>query len=386
MGVSRFGALLATGFVLAVGPSALAASAASNQPADVRVGLDLDVLRLSTFTDTLPGTAATAFHALAGDTVRRVYVVRNDGLLPLTGVSVHDPDVSSSAIRCTHDGDDDSGSARDGDESDGVNGADLGPLSWLTCVATFKAAVGEHDGRITASAASPVFGRTLSAAADTGYTAVAPGLSASLAFANGVPPGGALPADATVGARVQIVNSGSAEVTGLYLVLPPSVSGLACSAGSSVGALAPGESAVCSGSLATAAGRHDDSLAVDGTWLWDRAITSQGPQPTRWYPIQTIAYAAYDGIKPPSPPPSPAPPPSPRAAAAPRLPAASPSPSPPASPPPRPPRTPGPSPVEALAPASVQFVPSRGLSLPLKVLAIVVIPGVAAARRIASRK
>jgi hypothetical protein len=36
--------------------------------------------------------------------------------------------------------------------------------------------------------------------------------------------------------------------------------------------------------------------------------------------------------------------------------------------------------------ATVQFVPSRGLSLPLKVLAIVIIPGVAAARRIAGRK
>lgn len=376
MRISRFGALLATGFVLAVGPSAFAASAASNQPTDVRVDLDLGALRLSTFTDTLPGTAATAFHALAGDTVRRVYVVHNDGLLPLTGVSVIDPDVPSSAIRCTHDGDDDWDGAGDGDGAGEATGADLGPLSWLTCFASFKAAVGEHDVRVSASAVSPVFGQTLSTAADTGYTAIAPGLSASLAFANGVPSGGALPADTTVGASVRIVNSGSADVTGLRLVPPPSLSGLACSAGSSAGALGPGESAVCSGSLATAAGRHDESLAVDGTWLWDRAITSQGPQPTSWCPIQATTYAAYDGIKPPSP----------RAAAAPRLPAASPSPSPPASRTPSPPHSPAPTPVEPLAPANLQFVPSRGLSLPLKVLAIVVIPGVAAARRIASRK
>ncbi|HZP50387.1 hypothetical protein [Actinocrinis sp.] len=375
--LSRFGALLATGFVLITGPSAFAASPGQYQVADARLGLDLDALRLSTFTDTLPGTEATAFHALAGDTVRRVYVVRNDGLLPLTGVSVHDPDVSSAAIRCTHDGDDDS------DDSDG---ADLGPLSRLTCFATFKAAVGEHDGRVTASAVSPVFNRTPFAAADTGYTAIAPGLSASLAFANGVPPGGGLPADTAVGATVRIVNSGSAEVTGLRLVPPPSLSGLACSAGLSVGSLDPGASAVCSGSLRTTAGRHDDSLVVAGTWLWDRAITSQGQQPTRRYPIQATTDAAYNGIRAPSPPASPAPPPSPRVAAAPRLPAASPPPSPPASPTPSPPRSPVPTPVQPLAPATVQFVPSRGLSLPLKVLAIVVIPGVAAARRFASRK
>ncbi|HZU58849.1 MAG TPA: hypothetical protein VFA06_23415 [Actinocrinis sp.] len=375
--ISRFGALLATGFVLTMGPSAFAASPGQHQAADTALGLDLEALHLSTFTDTLPGTEATAFHALAGDTVRRVYVVRNDGLLPLTRVSVHDPDVSSAAIRCTHDGDDD---------SDDGDGADLGPLSELTCFATFNAAVGEHDGRVAASALSPLLNRTVSASADAGYTAIAPGLSASLAFANGVPPGGGLPADTTVSATVRIVNSGSAEVTGLRLVPPPSLSGLACSAGPSVGSLAPGASAVCSGSLTTTVGRHDDSLIVAGTWLWDRAITSQGPQSTRSYPIQASAEAAYNGIKAPGPPASPAPPPSPRAAAAPRLPAASPSPSPPASPSPSPPHSPVPTPVQPLVPANVQFVPSRGLSLPLKVLAIVVIPGVAAARRIASRK
>lgn len=376
MRLSLLGALLAAGIVVSWSPPALAASG-SNPPAGVRAGLDLDSLHLSTFTDTLPGETATAFRALAGDVVRRVYVVRNDGLLPLIDVAVHDPDVSSSAIRCTPDGDDD-------------DDADLGPLSWLTCSATFRASAGEHVSSVTASAVSAAFGRTLSAAGDAGYTAVAPGLSATLDFDNGVPQGGNLPADATVGARVLIRNTGSTELTGLRVSPPPSLSGLGCRARATIGSLEPGESAVCSGPLTTSAGRRDDALVVAGTWRWDFAITARGPQPTRLFPIQATAVAAYNGIARPSPPPTPtAPPPRMRSAAAPVPPVLPPSPPPPptsAPPTPSPPRGPTPTPVRPLLPAAVQFVPSRGLSLPLKVLAIVIIPGVAAARRIASRK
>jgi hypothetical protein len=373
MRISVFGALLAAGFLAALSPSAFAVSGSvqPTQQSDTRVGLDLDSLHLSTFTDTLPGTAATEFHALAGGTVRRVYVVRNDGLLPLTDVSVHDPDVSSSAIRCTGDGDDD------------ADDSDLGPLSRLSCSVTFEASVGEHDSRVTATALSPVFGSTLYAEAATGYTAIAPGLSASVALANGVPPGGSVRAGATIGATARIVNTGSAELTGLRLAPPPSVSGLSCPEGSEVGSLDPGESAVCSGALTTAVGRHDDALVVAGSWRWDRAITSDGPQPSRSYPIQATADAAYDGV---SPPPSPSPSPRPRSVAAPITPAASPPPASPTPPTPSPPPRSAPKPIQELPPATVQFVASRGLSLPLKVLAIVIIPAVAAARRIASRK
>jgi hypothetical protein len=376
---SFLGAVLAAGIVVAVGPSA-SASAGSGPAVGVRVGPDLGWLRLSTFTDTLPGEAATAFHARAGDVVRRVYVVRNDGLLPLTDVSVRDPEVSSSAFRCTRGDDDD------------ADDADLGPLSWTTCSATFQALAGEHVGTVTATADSPILRRTLSAAADTGYTAVTPGLSASVAFENGAPQGGNLPADATVGARIRIVNSGSAELTGLRVSPPPSLSAVSCAAGSTIGSLDPGESAVCSGSLTTAAGRHDETLFVAGVWRWDHAITAQGPQPPRSYPIQTTADVAYDGVARPSPPPTPLPSPPPRehSAAAPGPLVTPPSPPPPTSAPPTPrpspARSPAQRPVQPLVPATVQFVPSRGLSLPLKVLAIVIIPAVAAARRIAGRK
>ncbi len=375
MRLSLLGALLAAGIVLSVSPSAVAASG-SNPPASGRVGLDLGSLHVSTFTDTLPGEAATAFHALAGDVVRRAYVVRNDGLLPLIDVAVHDPDVSSSAIPCTPDGDDD-------------DDADLGPLSWMNCSATFRASAGEHVSSVTATAVSAVFGRTLFAAAAAGYTAVAPGLSATLDFENGVPQGGNLPAATTVGARVRILNTGSTELTGLRVSPPPSLSGLSCPDGSTISSLDPGESAICSGSLTTAAGRHDDTLVVAGTWRWDRAITEQGPQSTRLFPIQATADATYHGIAPPSPRPTPTPPP-PRqhsvvAVVPPAVPPSSSAPT-SASPTPSAPRSPTPTPVRPLLPAAVQFVPSRGLSLPLKVLAIVVIPGVAAGRRIASRK
>lgn len=370
MRLSLLGALLAAGIVVAVSPSAMAASS-SNPPAGVRAELDLGSLHLSTFTDTLPGEAATAFHALTGDVVRRIYVVRNDGLVPLIDVAVHDPDVSASAIRCTPEGDDD-------------DDADLAPLSWTSCSATFRASVGEHVSSVTATAVSAIFRRTLSAAADAGYAAVAPGLSATLEFENGLPRGGNLPADTTVSTRIRVANTGSTALTGLRLSAPPSLSGLSCvAAGSTIGSLDPGESAVCSGSLTPSIGRHDDTVLVAGTWRWDCAITAEGPQPTRSYPIQAIADAAYNGIPRPSPPPQ-----RPRSAAAPVPPVVPPPPSPPTSAPvtPNPPLSPPPTPVRPLAPAAVQFVPSRGLSLPLKVLAIVIIPGVAAARRIASRK
>lgn len=376
--LSLLGALLAAGIVAAVSPSALAAAAGSNPPTDVRVDLDLGALHLSTLTDTLPGEAATAFHARAGDVVRRVYVVRNDGLLPLTDVSVHDPDVSASAIRCAPDG-------------DGDDDADMGPLSWMSCSATFAASAGEHESRITATAVSAIFKRTLSASAAAGYTAIAPALSATVTFDNGVPQGGNLPADASVGVKVRIANPGSAELTGLRVTPPPPLSSLVCPAGSTIGSLDPGESAICSGSLAITAGRHEDALVVAGMWRWDRAITAQGPQPPRSYPIQATANVAYNGITRPSPSPTPTPPPPPppaHSAAALGPPVISPSPSPPtsASPTQRPPRSPAPTPVRPLLPATVQFVPSRGLSLPEKVLVIVLVPGVAAARRIVSRK
>lgn len=374
MRLSLFGALLAAGIVIAASPTASAA-AGSNTSTGVRADLDLGALHLSTFTDTLPGEEAAAFHARAGDVVRRVYVLRNDGLLPLTDVSVHDPDASASAIRCTPDGDED-------------DDADMAPLSWMSCSATFQAVPGEHVGSATASAVSAIFKHTLSAAADAGYAAITPGLSATLTFENGVPRGGNLPADAVVGARVRILNPGSAELAALRVVPPSSLSGLSCRAGSTIGSLDPGESTVCSGSLRTAAGRHEDALVVAGTWRWDHAITAQGPQPTRWYPIQAGTSAAYNGVARPSPPPTPTPlPPRPRSAGA-SAPVIPPSPSTSASPSPipSPPPSPAPAPVRPLPPAAVQFVPARGLSPPLKVLAIVIIPAVAAARRIASRK
>jgi hypothetical protein len=384
-----FSTLLATGLVIASSPSSLAASPATPSAGvhvdpglDLGLGLNLDALHLSTFTDTLPGDQASDFHALAGDLVRRVYVVRNDGLLPLTRVTVHDPDVSPSSITCSRHGDPDD--ARDPDDPE------LGPLHWTACSATFTALAGTHETTVTATATSPVAGRTLSAQDDAAYTAISPGLSASVTFKNGVAPGGSVPAGATIGATLRIVDSGSAEIAGLHATPPASWSGFTCPAGSPADSLGPGESVVCNGSLSTAPGRHDGSVIVSGRWHWDRPITSQGPQFARWYPIQVTADAGYVGFVPSTPPPSPPPAalaPPPRSAALARVPAATP-PSPSASPPPspKPSNSPTPAPRHALPPATAQFVASRGLSLPLKVLAIVVIPGVAAARRIVSRR
>ncbi len=351
------GVLFALGLVLAVSPPASAGATGA--------------LHISTFTDTLPGDTATAFHTLAGDMIRRVYIVRNDGLLPLTDVSVHDPDASPSAIRCGEDGD--------------ADDADLGPLSSTACSATFTASAGEHESTVVAMATSPVLERRLSAHDQAGYAAIAPGLSTSVTYRNGVRPGGSLPADTTVSATVTVVNSGAAELTNLRLAPPPQLSGLRCSGSSTISSLSPGESASCTGSLATAPGRHDASLTVAGRWLWDRALTSQGPQPPRSFAVQAVADASYDGISPAR---SPSPPVRRPTTIPPRRPAALPASSPPTTPsPPKagPALGPAPQPSHALAQAAGQFVASRGLSFPLKVLAIVVIPGVAAARRIARR-
>lgn len=364
-------------------------------------------LRLFTFTDTLPGTAATAFHALAGEQVRRVYLVDNDGLLPLTDVSVHDPDVSPSAFRCLQDDGDSAGAQRSGLALRSA-GADLGPLGWTACSVLFTARVGEHLSTVTATATSPVAGRVLAAQDDAGYTAVAAGLSVHVTFQGGVNAGGSLPAGAEVGASVELVNAGSVRLVDLHPASPSPLSGLACSADGqsgggqsggahvadatvlnptvsnpTVSALDPGGSATCTGSLRTEPGRNAANLSIAGMWLWDRAITSQGPQSPRSFPLLVVADASYTGIAPPGAPPSPAPVQPP---AQPKPNAARTPPRVPTSPKPHPPRSAAPAPSHAPPQAAARFVASRGLSFPLKVLAIVVIPGVAAARRLASHR
>lgn len=375
MRAALFGALLLAGLLAADGPFSRAAIAAT-RPVDAPGSL-----RLSTFTDTLPGTAATAFHALAGDTVRRIYILHNDGLLPLTDVSVHDPDVSSAVFRCGL-GDGDEGD--DGADGEADDGADLGPFGWTACSATFTARVGEHESTVSATGSSLIARRFVSAEDTAGYTAIAPGLTVSVTFGDGSRPGGSLPAGAAVVAAVRVTNSGSTPLAGLRPVPPLPFSGFGCPAGSAVPALAPGGSAVCTGTLRVAPGRHDSGLSVAGTWLWDRAITGCGPRPPRSFPIKASADASYIGVTPPTspPPPPPAPPPAPHARpAAVAVPVR-----PPSTPPPSPPRSTPPPTGHALPRATIRFVAARGLSFPLKVLAIVVIPGVAAVRRFASRR
>jgi hypothetical protein len=146
--------------------------------------------------------------------------------------------------------------------------------------------------------------------------------------------------------------------------------------------LDPGESVRCSATLATSPGTHSGSLTVAAWWFWASPITVQGPQFPRWLTIRAVADTSYTAALPvPKPVFKPRsalpPPPSPSAV----IPAAVP---PPPSPKPSPPRSPSPTPTHAVLFGNPQYPVSRGLPLPLKVLAIVVVPAIAVGRRAAS--
>src|ERR1700719_4309934 len=98
----RLSVLLLVGLACALAPAAAAEGTA--QTGYHALDLDLEALHVSAFTDTLPDETAADFQARAGDPVRRVYLVRNDGLLPLVDVSVHDPDAAGAALSCGPDG------------------------------------------------------------------------------------------------------------------------------------------------------------------------------------------------------------------------------------------------------------------------------------------
>lgn len=390
------GALLALGIGIAAVPTPASATAPPVRPGELvnkNPDFDPDALRLSTTTDTLPAGAATQYQARVGDPVQRVYVVHNNGLLPLENVTVSDPGADGAAIRC------------------GPGGtptiATLLPLSWISCEATFTAMPGQHDTTATASGTLFLLGVTLSDQAAAGYTAVAPALSATLSL-NGGKPATNLPAGSPVAAVVTVLNSGSATLTNVGPLAPqPPLSILGCNgAGSMIGSLGAGQSAFCTGALIPAPGANVADVTITGTWQWNQPITAQGPQSPRTIKLQTVAAAPYTGIPvtSPTPPPPPPTPGAPASTPTPPPPTPTPTPSatptnpaavfPPLFPPPTPSPTlhtptPFPAPLGAAVQAVSQFKASRGLSLPLRVLVIIIIPVVAAAagaRRMASRR
>jgi hypothetical protein len=369
----RLSILLLLGLACALAPAAAAEGTA--QSGYVDPDLDLDALHVSTFTDTLPGQVAADFQARTGDPVRRFYVLRNDGLLPLVDVSVHDPDAAGATLSCGPDG------------TPGISA--LAPLSWASCSTGFAAVTGEHQTTVTAAATSPTFNRSLSATAVAGYTALEPGLQVSVSFEGG---DNSLPANADVPATVTIADTGSVDLHNLAAVGPQPLSGLDCGFGGAVPAdLDEGESALCTATLTTTPGTHSGSLTIAGTWTWARPITAQGPQYRRVLTIQAIADTSYTGVLlPTTPPPQPrvAPPPPPSPALIRTGPAAiPPAPFPTPTPPSSPSRSPAPSPTRtpshAVLVGNPQYPVSHGLSLPLKVLAIIVVPAIAVGRRAA---
>ncbi|MGH6657222.1 MAG: hypothetical protein ACRDVE_18720, partial [Actinocrinis sp.] len=315
-----------------------------------------------------------------------VYIVRNDGLLPLTHIALLDPDVPGSSMHC------------DDDERPG-NLDDLGPLSWESCTVTFTARPGTHQESVTATATAPLLQRTLSTSAPSGYTAVRPDLSASLTLGNGLTAGGDLRIGKPAGARITVTDSGDVRLEHITPTAAPPLAAVSCAdsgGGPAVAALEPGRSAACDARFTPAPGPRSTAVTVTGTWYWSKPITTQGPQSPRRVTVQATAGASYVGVLPPSPPPpkpSPSPSPTPPAPAPvkrtpPPAPAIVPPPAPPSPTParPSPPPSPAPSPTHAVLQAAQQFQPTRGLSIPLKVLAIVIIPAVAAARRVISRR
>ncbi|HEV2344591.1 MAG TPA: hypothetical protein VGS97_10900 [Actinocrinis sp.] len=345
-------------------------------------GLDLDLgaLQLSTTTDTLPADEAASYETIAGDPVQRVYAVRNRGLLALRDVSVSDPDANGAAMRC------------------GPHGtptlATLPPLSSSSCTVAFAAMQGKHHSTVTATGTVTLLDVMLSDADRVDYTAVVPALSASLSLGSGQS-SPALPVGSPVPATVTVLNAGSVPLSEVSAQDPPPLSDFSCGDGGAiVERLDAGESVACNATLTPAPGVHVSRVTITGNWVWDRPLTAQGPQPSRVLRVQTVAEASYTGVPVPSTPPAPTPVvtpsiPPPTSAAARSTPAAvlPPAPSPRLSPSPAP--TPTPTPTKALLQPVSAFQRSRGISLPLKVLVIVIIPAVAAAtgaRRIASRR
>lgn len=341
--------------------------------------LDLDALRLSTVTDTLPADMAASYETIAGDPVQRVYTVRNNGLLALRNVSVTDPDAADTAMNCGPDGT--------------PTIATLPPLSSSSCTATFAAVQGKHHTTISASGTVALLNVALSDAARVDYTAVLPALNASLSLGSGQP-GVALPAGSPASATVTVLNTGSVALSQVTEQNALPLTNFSCGGSDEpvLQQLNSGESVACSGAFTPAPGAHVISVTVIGSWLWHRPLTAQGPQPSRVLRVQTVTEAPYTGVPAPATPPTPTPV-TPSGAA----PTPAPAHSVPAVVIPTPSSqlllvpTPAPVPTSAralLQPVS-QFKASRGLSLPLKVLVIIIIPAVAAAtgaRRIASRR
>ncbi len=376
------GTLLTLALGTAAAPASASAARQAVQPNEaggpiLGVGLDLGALYVSTTTDTLPGEQAAHYQIIAGDPVRRVYVLRNDGLLTLKNVIVHDPDVSSGAMQCGPAG--------------GPSVAALPPHSSASCSATFTAVPGEHDTTVTASGTVFLLNIIrLSGKSKADYTAVVPALQASLSLGGG-PSGASLPAGTAVSATVTVRNAGSVQLTQIAPTDPQPLTDFSCGDdGATVARLAAGESAACSGALTPEPGPHVSSLTIVGNWLWKWPLTAQGPQPRRTLKVRTVANAAYTGLPVSSPTPRPTPVASP--------PSTAPAPTTPPSEQPAPvivvpSRSPHSTPTPAAAPSSAvlqtvsQFQASRGLPLPLKVLVVIVIPAVAAAagaRRIAA--
>jgi hypothetical protein len=360
-GARRLGALLFTA-VAGVGLPVGTAGAVPTPP------LNPDALHVMTYTDAMPNASATNFQARAGDPVRRVYVVRNDGLLPLDDVTVHDPQTGHGPLRC-------------GDG--GTDGTGLDPLSWASCSVTFPAAAGEHDGAVTVTATSPGHSPGLTAQAEAGYTAILPSLHVGVSFGSRSTH---LHTGATASAAVTVANTGSVTLYGLSAVAASPLSGLSCGTqGTKIGRLDPGDSTTCTATVDVSTGSHSGSVTASGYWWWKLPLTADGPQWSGWQRISATGTGGYTALEPPPPaaprdapavvppPVRPAPPPSP-----------SPSPTPTPTPTPPPTHSPPPTPIHAVIAGTPHYPVSRGLSVPLKVLAIVVVPAIAVGRRAAA--
>jgi hypothetical protein len=336
--------LLPVALPLAVPPVALVALVAL--PAVARAAVPLPaggfgqaVLRLTTSTDTLPGSAAAAYLAAPGAPVRRDYTVTNASEATIDDVRVHDSDAGT--VAC--------------------DGARLPAWSSAHCTVVFAAVPGNHLGQVTATGAVYGVDTPLSASAPAGYRSAADTLTLTETL-NGqsASPGARVPVGQVITAGYRLAVSGPVPVRDVRLSDSAPVAGLRCGpdGGPDIRLLMPGQHVACTGGLRAAPGTHIGTATVTGTQDVG-SITTAGP--AAGAALRATDANQYTGTS--APPPVTSPP-------APTQPVTPPPVSPPLPPPPPleppllpihvppPPRpAPGPNPPPAPAPAGPTPVP-----------------------------
>jgi hypothetical protein len=257
------------------------ATAAVAPPSLVTGGYSTSALSLSTVTDTLPGLGALSFAARAGEAVVRTYTLTNHGEATIVGVAIRDPDAGG-PVGC-------------GLGSRGPFG--VAAWSSVTCTVRFAAVAGAHRAHVVASGVIDGVGASVSASAEAGYFAAAPGLRLRESLGPGagarremtrVPIGTALRATYTLS------NDGDAPLVNVSVSDSQQVSGLTCGAGAAkISVLSPGESRVCTAVLHAAAGLHNGSSTTIGI-MPQRSISASGPgAPTS---VEAAASTTYTGV------------------------------------------------------------------------------------------